>query len=223
MDFNELRTLIKVESKKGTFVSFSQKDGGATINIKCDAWRDDPLALGESIAVQGVCLTVTSFSDTSFSADVLKETLNCTVLGTLKSGMTVNLERALRLSDRVGGHLVAGHVDGIGTVTDISYAGRDRVIRVKCSEDEFRYIVYKGSVALNGISLTVSKIVNSAEFEVNIIPATWEMTSLSSIRVNDGINIETDIVGRYIERFMKTTENSNDGGLTMEQLLQAGF
>ena len=208
--------------KKGTFVSISQKDGGATISVKCEMWKDDSLALGESISVQGACLTVASYSDAGFSADVLKETLNCTVLGNLKVGASVNLERALRPTDRLGGHIVTGHIDGIGAVTDISDIGRDKIIRVKCAEDVFKYVVHKGSIALNGVSLTVSKILHSNEFEVNIIPTTWNETSLSSLHINDGVNLETDIIGRYIERLMKTT-TFNDSGITMEQLLQAGF
>lgn len=207
--------------KVGVFKAISRMGGGASISVECAPWAGEPLVMGESVAVQGACLTVSAIRDGGFSADVLDETLACTNLGTLKTGAPLNLERALRLSDRLGGHVVSGHVDATGRIEDIGKAGRDFRLRISCRPEEARYIVRKGSVALDGISLTVSAVPGECEFEVCIIPTTWRETSLSARAVGDRLNIETDIIARYVERLAQS--GAREHGLTLDKLVGAGF
>lgn len=208
--------------KKGKFKGISQQNGGSCIRIECDAWINDPYQLGESIAVDGVCLTLVSHDTHGFTIDVLKETLEVTTLAKLKSGASVNLERAMRADARFGGHIVQGHVDGIGTITSITPAGRDITIRIKANEQLLSQIVYKGSIAINGISLTVAKLINNTEFEVCIIPTTLRDTSLGEKRIGDVVNLETDVLARYATQ--QSTENKSDESkITLELLQNAGF
>ena len=208
--------------KKGIFRGLSRRDGGTVMDIACSLWAGDPLIKGESVAVQGACLTVVDISATGFTADVLDETLACTNFEDLKPGDVLNLERALRLGDRLGGHIVSGHIDGVGLVKSISKVGRDFCVRLSCEAKLARYIVFKGSVALDGISLTVSAVPSPSEFEVSIIPTTWSETSLGSRVVGDSVNLETDIIGRYVERLTQDDEISGSR-LTMDKLVQSGF
>jgi riboflavin synthase len=154
---------------------------------------------GDSICVSGVCLTVVELSAASFGADVSVETLACTTLGTLRSGARVNLEKALRLADRLGGHLVSGHVDGVGRVVAIESDARSQRWRFEVPAALSRYIAAKGSVCVDGVSLTVNDV-DGANFGVNLIPHTIAMTTFQDKRVGDGVNIEVDLVARYIER-----------------------
>jgi len=192
--------------KKGVFVKLAGDGGAAVAEIACEPWKDDPLVKGESVAVQGACLTVVGISSDGFTADVLEETLACTNLRRLRRGDPVNLERALRLSDRLGGHIVAGHVDGTGEIVAIARRGRDYAVRIRCRPEEARYIVRKGSVAIDGISLTV----------------TWQETSLGARSVGDAVNLETDILARYLEK-LAAGGPSAGSGLTLDKLLGAGF
>ena len=209
--------------KKGVFKGLRGSADSAVLDIDCEPWADSPVVLGESIATQGVCLTVAAVRKTGFSADVLPETLGRTAFGKLKSGAAVNLERALRLSDRLGGHVVTGHIDGTGTIGSVVATGRDRKIRILCGAELSRYIVMKGSVALDGVSLTVSAATD-AFFEVCVIPTTWRETSLSERVAGDIVNIETDIMGRYAERFAAPASSASAGaGLSLEKLSSAGF
>jgi len=209
--------------KKGVFVKLSGGGGATVMEIACSPWDGDPLVKGESVAVQGACLTVVGISERGFTADVLAETLACTTIKNLKKGDPLNLERALRLSDRLGGHIVSGHVDGTGVIKSISKVGRDYCLRLVCCEAEARYIVWKGSVALDGISLTVSAVPSLLEFEVCIIPTTWQETSLGSRSVGDEVNIETDIIGRYVEKLGQGVGASAPKTLSMEKLMESGF
>jgi len=204
---------------KGVFKNLLGGADAAVIDIACPPWPGTPLSLGESVATQGVCLTVSAVRDGGFSADVLPETLKRTALGKLKTGAAVNLERALRLSDRLGGHIVTGHIDGTGKTESVATTGRDRVMRVSCPVGIMRCIVLKGSVALDGVSLTVSAL-SDTWFEVCVIPTTWRETSLSERAPGDAVSIETDILGRYAERFVSTKQTGN---LTLDKLLSAGF
>lgn len=193
--------------------------GGASFEIESPVWDAD-LKDGDSVAVQGACLTVTSHTDGMFCCDVLEETLMRTNLGDKSVGAALNLERAMKLGDRIGGHLVSGHVDALGKIRDISFAGRDRVVAIECSPDILPGIVEKGSVALDGISLTVSGVSVDA-FEVNIIPFTWSHTSLAERRVGDSLNIETDMLGKYVQRYLEGT--ARKGGVDISSLAAAGF
>lgn len=208
--------------KKGVFVKLAGDGGAAVAEIACEPWKDDPLVKGESVAVQGACLTVVGISSDGFTADVLEETLACTNLRRLRRGDPVNLERALRLSDRLGGHIVAGHVDGTGEIVAIARRGRDYAVRIRCRPEEARYIVRKGSVAIDGISLTVSDVPTADAFEVCIIPTTWQETSLGARSVGDAVNLETDILARYLEK-LAAGGPSAGSGLTLDKLLGAGF
>lgn len=158
---------------------------------------------GDSIAVNGVCLTITSKEDTAFSVDVSRETLNCTT-GLAVQGGRVNLERALRLSDRLGGHLVSGHVDGIGEVARIEPAGESRTLVTAAPRALLKYIARKGSIAVNGVSLTVNRV-EEAEFEVNLIPHTIAVTTLQDVEAGTRVNLEVDMMARYVERLMSST------------------
>jgi riboflavin synthase len=163
------------------------------------------MELGESIAVSGVCLTVVDFDAATFSADVSNETLALTTLGDLEAGAAVNLERSLLPNTRLGGHLVAGHVDGLGRVAEIRDDGRSQRWRFTAPRPLLRYIATKGSVAVDGVSLTVNDV-DDAGFEVNLIPHTVAHTAFAAKRVGDAANIEVDTIARYVERLAVTKD-----------------
>lgn len=203
----------------GELKQFTRSGGGAALVIGCPEW-DTPLVLGESVAVQGACLTVTAADATSFTCDVLDETLARTNLADKAIGDALNLERALKLGDRLGGHIVTGHIDAIGEICGIKPAGRDRVVSVTCGASVAAGIVEKGSIAIDGISLTVSAVSDDG-FEVSIIPFTWEHTSLRDRREGDGVNLETDMLGKYVQRYLAASQATSS--VNMETLAAAGF
>lgn len=179
--------------------------------------------IGDSIAVNGVCLTVTEFSADSFRADVMNETLNRSSLGSLRSGSHVNLERAMSANGRFGGHIVSGHIDGTGVITDIRRDGISVWYTIGTTAAVMRYIVEKGSVAIDGISLTVAKVTDSS-FSVSIIPHTAEQTVLSYKKTGDTVNLENDIIGKYVEKLMNPQNSPKEpNGITMEFLAKNGF
>jgi riboflavin synthase len=171
--------------------------GGVRIRVIAEGLGLADGQIGESIAVNGVCLTATAITAAGFDADVSRETLRCTV--GFESGARVNLERALRLADRLGGHLVAGHVDGVGRVVSAQDAGDNRVFWFEALPDVARYVAVKGSIAINGVSLTVNQV-NGMQFSVNIIPHTLAATNLGELGVGARVNLEADTVARYVER-----------------------
>jgi riboflavin synthase len=203
----------------GKLSGTTSRGNGSVLTLSHAPW-ESPLELGESVAVQGACLTVTSVGTGSFTADVLNETLQRTSLGHLASGAAVNLERALRVGDRFGGHMVSGHVDGCGQLAAVTRAGDDYLFRITCSEAISEEIVSKGSIALDGISLTIA---NEAPgwFEVAVIPHTWAHTSLPSRKPGNPMNLETDILGKYVRRYLGGQQKP--AGLTMEHLARAGL
>lgn len=185
--------------------------------------------LGDSIATNGVCLTVTSFTSHSFSADVMHETLNRSSLGSLHIGSPVNLERAMLAGGRFGGHIVSGHIDGVGTISSIKEDDNAVWYTVEAPSNILRYIIEKGSVTLDGISLTVAKVTNS-NFSVSIIPQTRAQTNLASKKVGDVLNLENDLVGKYVERLMlqpiaasQEQPEQKSSGITKEFLSHYGF
>lgn len=184
------------------------------------------LRIGESIAVDGVCLTVAEFTEQDFQLDVSGETLKTTTLSNIKSGDLLNLERALRLSDRLGGHLVSGHVDGIGKILRTEAKQRSWSIRIGINPYLLRYILKKGSIAVDGVSLTINHCENDF-FEVNIIPHTGTETTLLKKGTGRLVNIETDLIGKYIEKFYLKDRSSNakSSGSTidLEMLIKQGF
>ncbi|BEU88101.1 riboflavin synthase [Selenomonas sp. TAMA-11512] len=180
-------------------------------------------AIGDSIAVNGICLTVTSMDSSSFSADVMPETLRRTSLEGMGAGTPLNLERALTLSSRLGGHIVSGHIDGTGTITGFTDEGNASVMTVKAGAALLRYIIPKGSVCLDGISLTVVDVA-ADRFSVSLIPHTRAITNLAVRKEGDAINIETDVVAKYIERFVtQPRETSKTSAVTMDFLRKNGF
>ncbi|HSE24948.1 MAG TPA: riboflavin synthase [Pyrinomonadaceae bacterium] len=161
---------------------------------------------GDSIAVNGVCLTALDITGDSFAADVSRETLQRSTLGRLKHGAPVNLERAVTPTTRLGGHIVQGHVDGRGKFLDVDSHGESWTVRIGYPADLGRYLVFKGSVSVEGISLTIANL-TAEYFEIAIIPKTWEMTNLSSLNPGDDVNLEVDVIGKYVERLLSSTQS----------------
>ena len=208
--------------KIGEIVRMERTSTGSSMTIACGPWNE-PLQPGESVAVQGACLTVVRAGVRDFACDLLDETVGRTNLAALRPGARVNLERALRSDARLGGHFVTGHVDGVGEVRAIDRVGRDRRIEVLCPEPLMEEIVPKGSITCNGISLTVTRV-TSCSFDVHIIPHTWENTTLGEAGVGSRINVETDILAKYVRRALRGSgEADADPGLTMDALRNAGY
>ncbi len=176
-------------------------------------------ALGESIAVSGVCLTAVAFSADGFAADVSGETLACTTLGDWTVGQAVNLERALAVGDRLGGHIVSGHVDGVGEVVSRRPDGRSERFTLRAPAALARYIAAKGSITVDGVSLTVNTVAG-AEFGVNIVPHTLTHTSLDALRAGSRVNLEVDLLARYLERLLGRADGSS---IDMNLLAENGF
>jgi riboflavin synthase len=180
------------------------------------------ISIGDSIAVNGVCLTVKEFDDNLFKADAMAETIRKTNLGFLKKDDQVNLERALKMGDRLGGHIVSGHIDGTGIIEEFQEEGDALWISISAPKDILRYIVYKGSVAIDGVSLTVSYI-DEEKFKVTIIPHTKEATTLINKNTKDLVNIECDIVGKYIEKLLQPVDFENESKIDRNFLKENGF
>lgn len=194
----------------------ASRGAGLVLEIAADEPWADALAAGESVAVDGVCLTVAQCEDSRFTADVLRETESRTGLGALVPGAKVNLERALRAGERLGGHLVQGHVECRGTIVAKEARGRDFRLRVRCGRVFAAEAVPKGSVAIDGVSLTISGL-GEDWFAVDVIPTTARETTLGLKRIGDGVNLEGDVVGRYAAR------RAEKSVLTEEALQRAGF
>jgi riboflavin synthase len=180
------------------------------------------VALGDSIAVNGVCLTVVEKRGETFFFDVSPETIDHTAFRRLRRGARVNLERALRLSDRLGGHLVTGHADCVAVVTGRQETSGNIVFTFRIPRESARYLVAKGSVAIDGISLTVNTVTDEG-FAVNVIPHTAAQTTLQEKKTGDEVNIETDIVGKYVERLLALDEKEGGKGVTLDLLAKNGF
>jgi riboflavin synthase len=180
-------------------------------------------AIGDSIAVNGVCLTAVELGDDYFYADVSNETLACTTLKTAKSGTPVNLELALTPTSRLGGHIVSGHVDGVGKVVEKLADGRSIRFKIKAPDNLAKYIAEKGSICINGISLTVNQV-DGSFFSVNIVPHTLQETTLDTTESGMEVNLEVDILARYLERLMRGDEAAHtQGGITEAFLQNTGF
>ncbi len=191
----------------GTIAAIDDRKGDKRITIEAAGLDLSDAGIGHSIAVNGVCLTVVTLNKHQFSVDVSAETLACTTFHHLKTGSRVNLEKALRFSDRIHGHLVAGHVDGTGTVHDRKPDARSERLEIECPSDLLRYIALKGSVTVDGVSLTVNAKTTTG-FSVNIIPHTHEQTIIGSYVTGTPVNIEVDLVARYLESLLSNV-NTN--------------
>ncbi len=196
---------------------------GLVLEFQFEPWPE-PLVKGESVAVNGVCLTVCDSDATRFTADVLGETERRTGLAELCPGAKVNLERAMRAGDRFGGHVVQGHVDGRGTIVAKIAKGRDFALKISCPRTIAAATVLKGSIAINGVSLTVSGL-GDDWLQVDVIPTTAAETNLGAAKVGDSVNLESDVLGKYAIRREETSsaEAAPSGGLTMDMLAENGF
>jgi riboflavin synthase len=204
--------------KIGTLRGIARRGEGARLTVCHNAW-EEPLLEGESVAVNGVCLTVTGMTARSFECDVLRETLDRTNLATKKRGAPLNLERALRPTDRMGGHFVTGHIDGPGSVAAFRKSSDDWILEIACAPDIIEFVSRKGSVACDGVSLTVTDVSTSA-FQVNLIPFTRSNTALNAVRTGDTVNIETDILAKYVR---SRGDRGRQGAITLERLGECGF
>jgi len=197
----------------------------ATVTIGAPASFSD-CHPGDSLSVDGVCLTITGVKRDLFTLDVSAETLERTTLGAIKQGAVVNLERALRLSERLGGHLVSGHVDGTGTLEKIEKMQRSWIIQIGIDEPLRRYLIEKGSVAVDGISLTINRCMGNS-FDVTIIPQTASMTTILRKKVGDRVNIEIDMISKYVEKFLSHDKAAMPKGpasrIDRDMLIRYGF
>ena len=210
-------------SAVGKITSIEPRSGDCRLTVNTGKLPIADANLGDSIAVNGVCLTAVELGADYFCADVSNETLARTILKTARSGTAVNLELALLPTTRLGGHIVSGHVDGIGTVLEKKQDGRSYRFSIKAPDELAKYIAEKGSICINGISLTVNQI-DGAVFTVNIVPHTLQETTLSDTKAGDKINLEVDLLARYMERLMKGEAAAECNTSVTESLLQqAGF
>ncbi|PRX33524.1 riboflavin synthase alpha chain [Orenia metallireducens] len=184
----------------------------------------EDVKLGDSIATNGVCLTVTSFTEKEFTVDVMPETMRHSSLGDLKVGSEVNLERALRLGDRLGGHLVSGHIDGLGTIKSKKREDNATVITIEAPKNILKYIIHKGSIAIDGVSLTVANL-DESSFAISLIPHTSQVTLLGQKEIGAKVNLEVDMIGKYVERMLGSKEDKGNkkSDIDLDLLKDNGF
>ncbi len=190
---------------KGNIKDIISSREGARLKINTNALDLSDSKVGDSIAVDGVCLTVTQLSGDGFTADVSNETLACTTFSGLKQEQEVNLEKSLRANQGIDAHLVSGHVDGIGSVSSVEKDGDSVRIQIEAQNDIVKYIAKKGSICINGVSLTVNRVVKNI-FDVNIVPHTLSATTLADLSLNSNVNLEIDQIARYVERLLSQNE-----------------
>ena len=186
---------------QGNIKEIRASNKGAVFVLNSNSLDLSDVSIGDSIAVNGVCLTVTQLDKNYFSSDVSQETLDCTTFSQLKKGQNINLEKSLRLNQGIDGHVVSGHVDGVGKVASIAIEGGSTRMKIKIDDNLVKYIAKKGSICINGVSLTVNKIDGNV-FGVNIVPHTFSVTTLDELKVNSQVNIEIDIIARHIEQLL---------------------
>ena len=203
----------------GKVASLEKHGTGAKIKISANLVTEKTNE-GDSISVNGVCLTALEITASSFSADVSQETLNRSTLGNLQKGSTVNLERAVTPTTRLGGHIVQGHVDARGKFLGAVQEGDFWTVRVSFPKSIGQYLVYKGSISVQGISLTIANLTDD-HFEIAVIPKTWALTNLSTLKNGDEVNLEVDVIAKYVERIMLYSQK--DDGITMEKLIEMGY
>ncbi len=206
-------------AKTGKITEYDLAEKWGRITVDAGAWNR-PIEIGESVAVQGICLTVARVNGETIGFDVLRETFERTNLGEKKVGGRLNLERALRWGDPMGGHIVIGHVDGIGRVRRVRRAGRDWSYEITAPNALLDGMVFKGSVAVDGVSLTIAELLADA-FVVHIIPYTWEVTTFGELREGDAVNLEIDLLGKFVRRLIERGEAPNH--LTWERLQTEGW
>jgi riboflavin synthase len=207
----------------GRVRSFEKRGEGARLRIAARSVTEGTQE-GDSISVNGVCLTAIDVHRDSFAADGSRETLERSTLGQLRAGSLVNLERAVTPATRLGGHIVQGHVDARGRFLSATEHGGSWTVRIAYPPEMARYLVFKGSVAVEGISLTIA-VLTDEYFEIAIIPKTWEVTNLSHLRAGAEVNLEADIIAKYVERILRVGQGtkSEGGALTLERLAELGY
>ncbi|MDQ3134754.1 MAG: riboflavin synthase [Acidobacteriota bacterium] len=206
----------------GRVESLEQRGEGVRLRVAARVVTDEGTNEGDSIAVNGVCLTALEVRPGSFAADGSRETLQRSTLGSLRAGSVVNLERAVTPQTRLGGHIVQGHVDARGRFLGAEDHGGSWTIRIAYPPEISRYLVFKGSVSVEGISLTVAGLTDE-QFEIAVIPKTWAMTNLSRLRHGDDVNLEADIIAKYVERILTVSRDDQASGLTLEKLAGLGY
>ena len=195
--------------------------GGITIKIKAEKILGD-IAVNDSVCIDGVCLTVIKFDKNSFWADAVGATLEKTTFNKVKADTSVNLERSVRLSDRLGGHLVQGHVNGIGTISEIKKLGENYLVKILIPDELEKYLIKEGSIAINGISLTIADL-DSNEISISVIPHTWQNTNLKDKKVYEKVNVEIDILAKYVEKLLAKNNNNPDTNITEGWLKELGY
>ena len=205
----------------GKIAALEKRADGARIKISARLVTEDANE-GDSIAVNGVCLTALDIKTDSFAADVSGETLDKSTLGNLSVGSLVNLERAVTPQTRLGGHIVQGHVDARGKFVSATQSGDFWTVRISFPKELGQYLVYKGSISVEGISLTVAALTDEY-FEIAVIPKTWTLTNLSSLKSGDEVNLEADVIAKYVERILLYGKQAKTPGITMEKLEELGF
>ena len=205
--------------EKGTITSLNKLQNGAIITVGCKKVLDD-LKIDDSIAINGVCQTVVKLLESGFQVFASYETLNVTTFGSLECGDTVNLERALKLSDRLGGHIVSGHVDGVGKLIAREKIGDAYKMTFELPDELIKEVVKKGSIAIDGVSLTIAEVLDN-KITIAVIPHTFKNTLLEDLPLNSAVNIETDILGKYVARFIG--QNTQKSKITADFLERNGF
>ena len=206
----------------GRIITADRKGNSARLKIEAEKVLED-IKIGDSIAVNGICLTVTSFGKNYFTADVMHETLRRSSIGEAAAGSPVNLERAMAANGRFGGHIVTGHIDGTGIISAYRKEENAVWVKIRTTPEILELIVEKGSICIDGISLTVAEV-SEKSFQVSVIPHTGEETTLLKKKAGDRVNLENDIVGKYIKKFLTPSEPAGKcGGLTMELLEEYGI
>ena len=206
----------------GEIAAMEPRGGDLRLRVRTGKLDLDDVQLGDSIATSGVCLTVTGLPGDGYWADVSLESLSLTTLGDRKPGDRVNLEKSLTPTSRLGGHIVSGHVDGVGTVCSVTQEGRSWRYVISAPVDLARYIAHKGSITVDGTSLTVN-VVRGREFELNIIPQTFDETVFGEYAEGTRVNLEVDVIARYLERLLQGDRAAEMAGLSMDTLRGSGF
>ena len=206
----------------GSIKNIEPVGGDMRLHVEVGTLDMGDVQLGDSIAVNGVCLTAVEFDKKYFVADVSNETITLTSLKGLSPGSEVNLEKALLPTTRLGGHLVSGHVDGLGEVVSIKEESRSIRLIIRSPDDLKHYIAMKGSICIDGTSLTVNKITDS-DFEINIVPHTQQQTIIKNYKPGTKVNLEVDLIARYLERLLMKQDDNVGSGITLESLAKAGF
>jgi len=195
--------------------------GGITLKLKAEKILED-IRVNDSVCIDGVCLTVTNSDKSSFWVDAVGATLEKSTFNKVKADTSVNLERSVRLSDRLGGHLVQGHINGIGILSEIKKLGENYLVKIIIPEELERYLVKEGSIAINGISLTIADL-DKNEISISVIPHTWQNTNLKDKKVNEKVNIEIDILAKYVEKLLAKNNNNPDKNITEGWLKELGY